>query len=434
MPDNQVKLVITTDSTGAVTGINGVTTGLKKMDSETGGIMNKMKSHWLGISAAVAGSMVAIQKAWDLADMTSQYNEQMTSLDSLAAKYGETASSIVSDIQNMSKGMISQVDAVQIASEGLLKGMSPEQMKNLAAASETFSNVSGRKVVDIMGELSEALETGKMRALKMQLGIIDLDAVYGNAVSTMTEAEKAQAMYNIVMEKTTVLQRTLGDSTESTNDKMEQFTTTLKDGQLAIGQLLLKGAQLVVAWGQAWTAGTFLAVTGISKVAQGLGWVLEKLPFVSNIGKSMKDWGAASATAAWDTMKEQLAKSKDNIDMIFTTWGPQSAAKSIKSPAMDTGHLKKETDSLISTLKIQYAQYEKYYTDLKKLQDDCKQAIEKSLKDIAEIDKRILESRKATQELLYQVGQKGNPASNEMEEYTRKQARDGGVYPQTGKT
>jgi hypothetical protein len=422
MADSEVKLIIGGDASGAIAAQEKYNAGLKKMSADTGGIMGQIKSHWLGLTAGIAAAMVTIQQAWDLADMASQFEEQMGSLNSLAAQYNTSASSIVADIQRVSKGMIAQTDAVDIAAKGLMKGMDPTQMTNLAGAAETLSNVSGRKVVDIFGEISEALETGKMKALKMQLGIIDLDAVYGNAASTMSDTEKAQAMYNIVMEKTTALSKTLGDQTLSANDKMEQFTTTLKDGQLALGQLLLRGAALVVSWGQAWTAGTLLAIAGISKVAQGLGWLLEKIPLLSKAGKAMKDWGAASSSAAWDTMKEQWAKSKDSMSLAWN--GPD-----IKSPAKSTGptapteNLKAMQDALKKSLTDNLGSYTKYYTDLKKLQGDYKTAIEKSLKEIADIDKKILEARRNTQQALMTVNEKANPAANEMEDYTRKQAR-----------
>lgn len=422
--DNVVRLVIKGDESGAVASMQKYREGLRTMETETSGMMSSIKTHWLAATVGITAAMVMLKQAWDIVDVASQFEEQKDSLNRLAAQYNTTADSIISDIQRMSKGMISQADAVSISAQGLMKGMDPGQMAKLSEAAETLSNVSGRKVVDIMKELSESLETGKMKALKMQLGIVDLDAIYGNAASTMSDTEKAQAMYNIVIEKTTALQKIMGDQTESTNDKMEKMSVQMQDLKLTLGEWLMRAA-LGSASALTGLAGAFLlAGAGVIKLSEGLNWLMSKVTFgnMSKYFADLKNQAKEAAEVNFEYARKMFEKSGELWS--GATASTETSSKATSTPKIDLAvNLKKEQDALLKSLKERLPLYEKYYTDLKKLQEDYKQAIEKSLKEIADIDKKILESRKAIQDALYEVNQKANPAANEMEEYNRKSAK-----------
>lgn len=419
MADSEVKLKISTDATGAITGMVGVSTAIKKMNADISSTVKSLKAHWLGVTAAVTGAMAGIKAAWDLADMASQFEEQMDSLNSLAAQYGTSADAIVSSIQDVSRGLISQADAASIAAQGLAKGLNADQLIQLSGAAETLSNVSGRKVVDIMTELSEALETGKTKALKMQLGVIDLEAALGNEYTVMSDTQKAQALYNTVIERTTELKKQLGDSTDSTNDKMERFTVKLKDLTLTIGQGLLRAlAGLYSAF--EWVGAFALhAVSGVTGLGAAIGWLIEKIPGLTNVGKSMKDTMLDISKNAMGASLELRQKAAESWSTVFAEASYKTAAKSPIKVPVPTEDLKKLTASVKTTLKTNLDQYEKYYADLKKLQGDYKSAIEKSLKEIADIDKRILESRYQTQQILADIAIKG-AGMNEMEAYNAK--------------
>jgi len=386
------------------------------------GILNKFATGAKTIMAGV-GAYMGGQQVWDMANMAMQFEEQKESLDSLAAQYNTTADSIISSVQKMSKGMVSQAAAADIAGQALMKGLNPEQVEKLAQASETLSNVSGKKVVDVMRSLAEALETGKMKALKMQIGIIDLDTSLGNAAAGLTETEKAQALYNEVIERTDKLQKQLGPSIDSNADKIEQYTTSWEDLKLAMGQGFVRVA-VGTASVLSGIAGVFmLASAGVYKLAEGFNWLASKVTW-GQLSKNFADMKDQAKSAGEEAIRMADSLFGKSGEYWSSAWADNSGKAAIKVKVdVDKGNLKKEQADLTASLTGRVKDYEKYYADLKKLQDDYKSAIEKSLKEIAEIDKKILESRRATQELIYQVGQKGNPAANEMEEYSRKQIK-----------
>jgi hypothetical protein len=390
-------------------------TDMNKATNIVQGFAKSAKTILGGIGAYMGG-----REIWDMANMAMQFEEQKDSLNALAGQYNTTADSIIDSVQKMSKGMISQAQAAGIAGEALMKGLNPEQVSKLAQASETLSNVTGKKVVDIMRDMSQALETGKMKAVKTAIGIVDLDAKYGNLTSTMSETEKAQALYNEVIERTDNLQKQLGDSVESNADKMEKLATQWEDLKLTMGQGFVRvavGAYGALQW---LAAGGLTAFAGIMKLGEGIGWLIEKIPGLSKAGKSMKEFSAEVSANAFGAAGELTGKAVENFSAMVSSVEKAVQAKPIKLE-VDVGqaNLKKEQDALKASLTSRVKDYEKYYSDLKQMQGEYKSAIEKSLKEIADIDKNILQSRYETQQLLSDIATKGS-SMNEMEAYNAK--------------
>ena len=84
MAEQDIKLRLTADGADAVAGINKVGASLNKFESTTGSLISKIKTHWLGFTAAIAGTMIALNKAWSLAEMAAQFEDQKAILNSLA--------------------------------------------------------------------------------------------------------------------------------------------------------------------------------------------------------------------------------------------------------------------------------------------------------------------------------------------------------------
>ncbi len=311
-----VTLRIFADGSLAIEQMGKVMSRMKRMESVTGGIVGTIKTRWFGISAVITGSLILIKKAWDLMEPAAQYEEQMDSLNRLAAGYNTTASSIVSDIQRAAKGMISMQDAANVAGNAMMKYMKPDQLVKLAEASETLSNVSGKKVIEHFQELSESLATGKERALKLTMGIVDLEAKYGEAVNTMSDAEKAQKLYNMVIEHTDRLQQSLGESTDSTGDKMERLTTQVKDLQLIIGQGLIRA--MAGAYGAfQWLAAGALQFAGyLQKVGQAVAWFGEKTSITDTQRehfRALKEEAKQTASDLFGAASDLTGKAMDNF-------------------------------------------------------------------------------------------------------------------------
>lgn len=60
MKQNEVKLIISADNTGAVKGIQGTAQSLGDFSSKTGGILSGIQAHWLGFAGALYGAKKAV--------------------------------------------------------------------------------------------------------------------------------------------------------------------------------------------------------------------------------------------------------------------------------------------------------------------------------------------------------------------------------------
>lgn len=193
-------------------------------------IIDNLKSHWIAAAAVIAASMAAVYKAWGMIKAGADYDEQKGILDNLARKYSMTADSIVESMKRASNGQIANADLMQVALAGIAKNLKPEQLINLADAAKILGDSVGQNATVALKELSEALESGRAKALKGYAGsTIDLKDAFGELESKMSAAEKSQAMYALIMIHATKLQREQKTEVDETADKIEQLEAKWKN-------------------------------------------------------------------------------------------------------------------------------------------------------------------------------------------------------------
>ncbi len=348
--ENRISIIIDANGNAAIEGVDKVTGSMKKMETETGGIVSKIKEHWLALSAAAVGAYMAIQKGWHLAEQAAAYEEQMASLNALAGQYNMTGSSIVQSIKEASQGLISMSDAARIAGTALMKEMRPEQIIKLAEAAEVLSNVTGEKVPMAFENLTGAIALGRERALEASVGIIDLNAKYGDLVSKMSDAEKANARYAMVMEKVEAIKQRLGGAIDSNADKMDRLKVTVQDLQLHLGTVLIRAALGAVGAFQWLAAGALNAFGGLAKLMQGLGWLTDKLGITES---GAKHFGEIADTA-FAAAQEQAGKAANNFSaMIAKSSDLATAAGKIKPSLDNVGNAASEAAKKIADLNKQ---------------------------------------------------------------------------------
>lgn len=239
MADSEVKIRITTDASGAITGFKTVRDEVDKTEKQSAGLVSKLKGHWLGLTAAVAGVAVSLSKAWDLAAGSAQYLESMQNLSGLAAAYGTTATEITDKIQSIGDGMISMATSADVAYSGLAKNLKPDMLYGLAKAATVLNDSMGMTADEAFQSMASALELNKQKSLKLAVGTIDLKDRYGDLASKMSEAEKQSAFYNLIMEKTNEISTRLGGNTKSTADRMETFQVKVANLKTELGIMTL---------------------------------------------------------------------------------------------------------------------------------------------------------------------------------------------------
>lgn len=309
MANQEVKLIITSDASGAISGIKQVGAATKKLETDTGGLIGNIKSHWLGFTAAVVGAAATARQAWDLAKMAADFNEQMSLLNGLAGQYNTTAGTIVDKVKEVSDGMISMSAAAEVASAGLAKGLTPEMVEGIAKASATLSDFMGMNAENAFKKLAEGLELGREKTIKFATGAFDLKERFGEAVDKMTEGEKQMALYAMVTEKAADIQKRVGDQAKSTADKMDTLVATLKDLQLYLGQGILRAAAATIGAFQGAAGAALWLSGGIFGIIKAITSLTDYVHLTTN---ASQEWKIAQE-AANNAAAELWGKAKDNF-------------------------------------------------------------------------------------------------------------------------
>jgi len=229
MVDREIKVRIMTDSAQAIAGLNQFKTHLTDFGRTSASLTSQIKTHWLGLSAAFAAIGLSARKAWNMAEIAAEYEEQRDILNNLAQDYKLTADRIVDSMRRASNNLIADAELTKTALSGLSRGLNPDQMIALADAAKILSDTVGKTASETLQNLTEALETGRARGLKPYAGAtLDLKDAFGDLESKMTATEKSQAMYNMVILYAAEMQSKQTKSISDTADAMEQLDAQYK--------------------------------------------------------------------------------------------------------------------------------------------------------------------------------------------------------------
>jgi len=283
---------------------------LKRIDAEQFGartsMLSSFKSNWLATSAAIYASYRVLSKGFAMAEASASYIEQAQLLDTLAQKYGTSAKSIISSVREASDGLVTMATAAESAASSMAKGLSPDQIIGLAEAAGTLSDVMGKTADESFKSLNEAMETGKAKSIKLAVGVIDLEERYGHLYSQMSEVDKQQALYNIVMEKTAEINAQMEGSVKSLSDKIEKLHTQWADLKLMMGSGFLQIGAEITARFQEIAASAIMVGAGFYKLMQG--YELTRAFFTMGEEEKEHRKNAEQYAEDYENMKEKAAE------------------------------------------------------------------------------------------------------------------------------
>ncbi len=347
---NEAKIIITADASGAITGIKQVGDETERLANRKETILQTIKGHWLAVSASIAGAILAVQKAWNLAEKAAQFEEQMMSLNALASQYNTTADVIVSSVKSASQGLISMADAASVSAKALMMGMKPDQLVEFMKIVEKTTNVTGMSVAQSFEYIVEAASTGRERTLKQMGILVDLNNAYGEyakslnkTIEELSELERQQAAINAILAKGSDIISRLGDTGDSTSDKMERLRVTIADLELKAGALIVRfGVGLVGAFNA-----LMVAIIGVARAIVALLALFEK--GLNKLGIQTTVW--QDAFKEQTRLIEQYTKGViENFSAMVAKSGDLVRAK---MPIKDIGSVATTTSEKIKDLNKQ---------------------------------------------------------------------------------
>lgn len=464
MADQQVVLRITGDSTGAVANLKKVEGSVKDFADNTGSLAAQVKMHWLGLGAA----LVSVAGAWTIA---SRVLESMDSLSKMSQKLGvaveslqayrhaasladvsneelqtglsrlvKTASDAASGLQGANQGFASLGISVTDAT-GKLKGTDTlfeevadrlskmeDGSEKTAIAMDLFGR-SGANLIPLLNEGRDGLREMREEVEKLGISISEDAAKNAEAFNdNMTRLQRlAGGFATQVMSELLPAMAGYSDSLVEAAKNSDGLKTAAEYTATAI-KGIASGVLIVVSAFQVLASAGAATFAGLYKGAQGLSWILSKISPFKGMRERFAEASEQSgmlASSLWDTAKMHYEGAGASLAKMVALWNDQvtNPASAGKQGTGSVTAARASAEGIAKSLKGQLEEYKSYYSQLTKLQHDYKAMMEKSIKEIAALDREMMESRRQTADLLYEAWDKANPAKDPMEAWQRQAAR-----------
>jgi hypothetical protein len=324
MADKEVKVIISADTSQGVAGFNQFNSAMTRTESQSSGLVSKIKTHWLGLSAAIAGAGAVAYKGWDMMGKAADYGERIAGLSALGAQYSMTGTQIVKSMTEASRGLVSMADAADMAAKSTNIGLNPGQMAEFTRVAEQLSDVTGQTIPDAYNTMVNAAAKGRVNSLREMGIIVDLDREYekhartlGQNADALSENEKMHIRIGAVLDAGKIKVAALGEAQDTSRDKMDRMVASAKNLELMIGQGLIRvvaGASGAFQW----------LAAGALTVAAAFPKLLE---YVSLASAKIYEW-----TGQTDRMKVALAEAEG---FRKTTSDMMGAAQELTGKAAD---------------------------------------------------------------------------------------------------
>lgn len=219
---NEVKLIVTADTTQANSSIQGFGA--------------QLKSHWLELSAMAAGAFFTIRKIYSEFAAAAEREEKRIAFGNLAATFHTNADSIIADLKRMSGQSITTSSAIELAGKSMLSGLDPHAMSGLMEFAKTTTRITGGKAADTFEDLTRAIITGQDRMLRMHGITVDFDKAQKDLATSLggtkeqLNAQQIQyANLTALLETADTMTQRLGGGMVSMNDKISKTSTEMSE-------------------------------------------------------------------------------------------------------------------------------------------------------------------------------------------------------------
>src|SRR3990172_3170701 len=320
----EIKILIRADGSAAISGLKGVEGSLGSLDQRNLSFTESFRKNWIAVTAGITGAYLALQKMWGWMEQAAKLEERMDTLNRLTQQYGMSADDLTGAIGRNSRGLIGMRDAAEVAVDALAKGFAPDQIARMASWAETAQETAAETMT--VGEafrlMEQAITAARERGVVKMLGAtIDLEAALGKQATTMSKAEKAQALFTLVAEEAERRQRALGETVDSAADRMERFTHSINQAKYFMGQLLLLVGQpfmavfnvaLTMAYSLAGAIGTVAAT--LARLTDGLGITKDKAADLNRWADKMY----SNAAKQWEQAVQNMKGALDQLRNLET--------------------------------------------------------------------------------------------------------------------
>lgn len=361
-------------------------------------ILESLKKNWIAASVAIGAAMVAMNKAWNLAEKAAQFEEMEAGLQGLSSKYKMTADSAIAMAKEAVGGQLSMMEAGKLASRAFALGFNPNQVKEFLTVSERLTDVMGGEIPEAFNAMERAAATGRKGGLvaiginvDLKKTLSDYAAAHGIAEKSISSHMAMQIRANAIMVEAKKITDRLGEGNESTADKMNRMKATLEDVQLILGQGIIRAASAALAGFQNLSAGVLGLTANIFNLTEGYAryraWVYrvvgDKKQEAENT--AFADKMLANGNAAWAARNgllkdaarnwELATASRSALAMVMAKGGGEEpdTTKPEKNTELETAIKSIKEAIRKATYEVDSVGFSQYQKDIDRIKSDAEE-------------------------------------------------------------
>lgn len=305
------------------------------------GMMATLKKNWLGITAAVAGASLALNRAWNLAELASKYEQSRQAFHSMVSAMGKDAETEFGKIKKMAAGLIDDKTLVEASNRAMSLGIPLEKIGDLMLIARAKARDMGitttqafNDIVTGIGRASPMILDNLGLTLKIGSANEAMAASLGKSVEQLTDADKKFAVLNATIDAGAEALDRHNLSSKTTAERMESMVVTMRQVQLISGQALLRGISVLTgAWYGLGSASLFVS-SALWKIHAAYESLKATFTFGSwkKFHEAVAEGAASNAVLDAAAAKEYFGKSKDAFALAFSSQSDFGAAQALAKP------------------------------------------------------------------------------------------------------
>lgn len=353
---------------------------------------NFWKKNWLGITAAITASIMALRKAWEMMELGAKVEQQKQAFENLASSLGMSSEKIIKDLREMSGETMSTAEIMGKASQAMILGIDPTKLAKMMEISRASARAFGKDV----GFMFESIAIGVGRQSKLILDNLGIIVSAGKAYETyaksigksakeLTEMERKQAFLNATLEAGDRILRQIDTSTMTNLEKMQRLKAQWEDFSVKIGQALWHVLGFIQGFMNQLVAGFFQLLEVATTVFQKMLVPLIKL-------------------------YELLGKLPGKVGEAY-----RQAGESVKKLSSDMELNKKAFEmASIESAKVAMEQYDLVFAKVKETGDNTAEILKNVAKQVGENAKETAKQFNAMEEFAKQSARNMQNAFSEF--------------------
>lgn len=313
MPQNEVKIVITGDSAKAIAATD-------KVESRTREVANKVKSHWLAVTASIAAAVVSLDRMWAMAEKSAKYEQSRNAFRSMVQSMGKDAETEFEKIRKASAGLIDNKSLTESANKALSLGIPLEKLSELMEIARAKSRDMGITTTQAFNDIATGIGRGSPLildnlGLMLKLGDANerMAASLGKTVEQLTAKEQKMAILNATVDAGKEALERYNLEQLTTYERMQKLTATVENLRLVMGTVFIRVFAGVMGSLQGVAAASLKVTEGIVKIIE---YAAKATDFFGITQGAAQSW-AIQTEALHNAANELWGEAKDNFQAMI---------------------------------------------------------------------------------------------------------------------